>query len=574
MANAALEGTLHAGNSQPRFDEENGFLAKPRRAALLCKVSVWILLAGVGGVCAGGPLDAVKARYPLPRANEAAAQKLFVHLTPEGSWSDIDYTERRRSGWPMARHLVRVQQLAAAARESTNTAFRTAAHRSLAFWIKHDFRNPNWWWNDVGVPTHMGQIGLLLDQDLSAAERTYIRGVLSRSPLGRLTGQNRSWIARNYLQRALLDNSEADFRAAQKVILDEVCISSNEGIQRDGNFHQHGHQPQLGNYGLSFFGEQAAYAHLFAGTPYAYPQEKVDILHFLAEEGYQWIIWNGQMDVSALGRQLFPGAAQQKGRSALNALKTLERDGWKRPAPPLGFKYFDCSAYAVYRTGAWMASLRASTPRIIGVETIVNEDNTKGQCMADGALFVYVTGSEYDDIFPLWSDWRMIPGVTGYLGKPVRRCEARNTMDDIVAHRTSIGGTFEFTFRREGLTAHKKWTFTPMEILCEGSGISSADTTYEVATCVEEALAAPNARIVYQKPTESCFENGGIRYLVEAPPERIRFAVEARRGDFRDFMQAMPSTPRTGKVFSLRILHGRAPHAATYRYRVIPTQRR
>ncbi len=533
------------------------------------KKLIFSVLVGLGVVCHGGALDQVKARWGLPRGNVAAAQKTAAQLTTDGAWPDIDYKARQRSGWTTPIHLDRVRELAAAARVNHDPALLAAAHLSLGFWIKHNFKNSNWWWNDIGVPSLLGPIGLLLDKDLTDTEGDYIRKVLSRRSLGCMTGQNRAWVARNYLMRALLADSEADFRAALDVVLSEVRLAPGEGIQSDGNFHQHGHQPQLGNYGLSFLVEQTAYSHLLLGTPYAYPPEKLELIHFLAK-GYQWTLWNGHLDVAALGRQLFPNVARQKGRSILNALNTLEKDGWKRPSPPLGFKHFDRSAYAVYRTKSWMASIRASTSKIIGVETIVNEDNTKGQCMADGALCVYVTGSEYDDIFPLWSDWRMIPGVTGYLGKPVVRNYDLNKADDIVSHATPNGGTFEFTFCREGLTAHKKWTFSPTEILCEGSGIAAKDKSYDVATCVEESLAAPNAHVVYQKPTESCFENGNIRYIVEAPPAQIRFAVEDRHGDFRDFMQSMASTPRSGKVFSLRILHGRTPNGATYRYRVIP----
>ncbi len=529
------------------------------------------VLIGLGAVCSGGALDQVKARWGLPSGNVALARKTAAQLTAEGTWPDIDYQARQRSGWTLPVHLNRVRTLAAAARVNHDPALLAAAHRSLGFWIKNNFKNPNWWWNDIGVPSLMGQIGLLLDKDLTGTERAFIRKVLSRCRLGSMTGQNRAWVARNYLSRALLDDSEADFRAALEVILSEVRLAPGEGIQSDGNFHQHGHQPQLGNYGLSFLVEQTAYSHLLMGTPYAYPPEKRELIHFLAE-GYQWALWKDRLDVAALGRQLFPNVARQKGRAILSALRTLEEDGWKRPASPIGFKHFDRSAYAVYRTKSWMASVRASTAKIIGVETIVNEDNTKGQCMADGALCVYVTGGEYDDVFPLWSDWRMIPGVTGYLGKPVVRNDGRNQANDIVSRSTPTGGTFEFTFCREGLTAHKKWTFTPTAILCEGSGISAQDKSYAVATCVEEALAAPNARVVYQKPTESCFENGSIRYIVEAPPEQIRFAVEDRHGDFRAFMQSMPPTPRSGRIFSLRILHGRAPHGASYRYRVLPAK--
>ena len=138
--------------------------------------------------------------------------------------------------------------------------------------------------------------------------------------------------------------------------------------------------------------------------------------------------------------------------------------------------------------------------------------------------------------------------------------------ESLAALASRDGGSFEFTFEREGLVAHKKWTFSPSGVVCEGMGISAADGSFEVATCVEHAQAAENAGIVYQKDSESCFRNGALVYTVCAPKEAIRFEVSEREGDFNTFMLSHGSVPVRGKVFSLRILHGKKPVDAAYRY--------
>jgi hypothetical protein len=189
-------------------------------------------------------------------------------------------------------------------------------------------------------------------------------------------------------------------------------------------------------------------------------------------------------------------------------------------------------------------------------------------CMADGALMTHVTGREYENVFPLWDDWRMIPGVTGFLGKPTRREDSRNERDDIRAAAEGDGVHFAFTFSREGLTARKKWTFSPGGILCEGEGIAADDGEYEVATCVEHALAADNAGIVSRGCDVSRFRNGALLYTVHAPAEAICFEVAEREGDFSTFMLGVPPSPEKGRVFSLRILHGKAPRNASYRYEI------
>ena len=72
----------------------------------------------------------------------------------------------------------------------------------------------------------------------------------------------------------------------------------------------------------------------------------------------------------------------------------------------------------------------------------------------------------------------------------------RPTAAELVA-RAKEGPSLLLT--REGLTARKKWTFDRGGVLCEGSGITATDGRYEVATSVEQAMAASNAGVVYRR---------------------------------------------------------------------------
>jgi len=501
--------------------------------------------------------------------NEVAAWR--TALQADGSWADVDYTSRIRATWPTSAHLGRLRALAAAWRATGDRETLAAARSALGYWRMKRFDNPNWWWNIIGIPLSIGDAAVMLDAVFTDEERRDVITIMSvEEPDYAKTGQNFAWMAENRLRRGLLARDDGMVRTALDDILREVRMSEEEGIRSDWCFHQHGQQPQFGNYGLSFICDQARLSAILAGTDYAYPPEKLELVRKLASEGYAWILWKGRMDVSAMGRQLDRGYQVGKARAIDRAFTNLEASGWKRPAEPLGFRYFDRSAYAVYRTPTWMASVRASTHKIIGTETWINEDNVKGMCMADGALLTYVTGCEYDGALPLWDDWRMVPGVTGFVGKPVNREDSRNRRDDIVASGDRDRGMFEFTFEREGLTAHKKWTFDRGGVLCEGSGISLSGKSgdYEVATCVEQALAAQDAGVVFQKADASKFRNGPITYTVYAPPEAIRFEVAERKGNYNTFMQAHVSTPVSGRIFSLRILHGKNPSDASYRYRI------
>ena len=520
-------------------------------------------------------MELLASRY----ADSAAAQqdvstaaRLRSTLKADGSWGDIEYRSELRSNWPAGAHLrERLRILAADWRRNGSRESLEAAHRALGFWLRHRFKNPNWWWNDIGVPMSVGDAAIMMDGELSDGERKGVVELMTvEEPKHAKTGQNFAWMSENRLRRGIIARDADLVKASLADVLREVRLGGREGIRSDWCFHQHGEQPQFGNYGLSFLADQSRLAALLAGTGFDYPPEKLELVRSLASEGYAWICWNGMMDVSAMGRQLQKDTQRKKAANVERAFANLEKTGWVRPASRLGFRYFDKSAYAVYRAKGFMASVRASTPRITGTETWINEDNAKGMCMADGALMTYATGREYENVFPLWDDWRMIPGVTAYLGKPVVRKDSRNRRDDIRAEASGDGGSFEFTFEREGLVARKKWTFSPDGIVCEGSGITASDGAYEVATCVEHALAAPDAGVVFRRDDVSRFRNGALVYTVHAPKDAIRFELAGREGNFNTFMLAHPSTPVKGRVFSLRILHGRSPQNASYRYEISP----
>ena len=114
----------------------------------------------------------------------------------------------------------------------------------------------------------------------------------------------------------------------------------------------------------------------------------------------------------------------------------------------------------------------------------------KGYYLADGALYTYVDGEEYTDIFPCW-DWRKVPGVTcyqedkrvhvmGWLEKQNKGSFVGNVNDGNV-------GMTSMELVRDGLYAKKAWIFTPDYVLCLGADIHS-DSSYLVNTSIEQAL--------------------------------------------------------------------------------------
>ena len=113
---------------------------------------------------------------------------LIRTLDESGSWKDIDYEEQHRAGWKTPSHLDRLFAMALAFRSEGNPLaddpkLLEASKRALGFWLAKDFKNPNWWWNRIGVPRRLyGTLVLLrdhLDEKLMAGGLKILTGASS-----------------------------------------------------------------------------------------------------------------------------------------------------------------------------------------------------------------------------------------------------------------------------------------------------------------------------------------------------------------------------------------------------------
>ena len=406
------------------------------------KCGIALLLVGLALVLraqAEGDLDGMKAhlraaalRRPL---SEASVLHLETSLGKDGSWPDIDYEDRGRSGWTTARHLRRIRAMATAYRApghrlAGNDALHEAIIRALGYWLDHDFQNPNWWHNRINVPQETAEILLLMAPDVPPAMfDKAVNTVVTRGDID-MTGQNRVWLAGITLRRAILIGDAELARKARDAIVGEIHVTTSEGVQPDASFHQHGPQQQFGNYGLAFAHDGLAWQRVFADTPYAMTAAEAKVLQDYLLDGMSWVLWRGKLDVSACGRQLGPDSPARKGRSVMACLRQLaelspgcverckailtEQEAGK-PVALVGLKHFWRSDYTVYRQPGFYASVKMSSRRVTGTETC-NSENLLGARLADGAMYVYRDGAEYDDILPVWN-WRRIPGITAVQDK-------------------------------------------------------------------------------------------------------------------------------------------------------------
>lgn len=542
-------------------------------------------------------------KYPVSKQD---IRKILDGIQSDGSWGDLNYESQDRSGWSPKIHIERILVLAKyyvsiKSNSHLSVEIEEAIHKTLGFWIDRKPLSPNWWHNDVGVPKNLGCALLLFEDKLTSAEKEGVMVTMKRSTFA-LTGQNRVWLAGNIFIRALLENDISLAKKARDVIANEIKLSEHEGIKYDNSFHLHGPQQQFGNYGLAFISSMSLYSQVFSETSFQFDQDQLNIISNLVNDGFHHILWNGYMDINALGRQLFHKSQPDKGfmvgfasiflseadKENSSKYDDLLNDNFgKRNAPTelRGLKHFWNSDLTIQRQPQWMGSLRMSSKRVIGTEA-GNDENKKGYHLADGAFYTYINGDEYLNIFPCW-DWRKIPGITAYdktTPLPSLSWDGYRNNSDFVGNVTAdnVGFTV-MDFDRDGIFARKAWLFTDDYVLCLGAGITS-DSMSQVTTSIEQQLQKGD---LYQlknnkwkavdsgsfSTTKDIRFHCGQKGFIMLNEAKGYARTDVKTGSWNEIMSLYPiEMTETQKVFSLWLSHGEQPKDARYEYLVFPAK--
>lgn len=519
------------------------------------------------------------------------------NLRTDGSWMDINYNDKKRSGWEPRLHPERILEMVKAFINPKIEYYKSASlertiRSAMNYWFNAGLKCPNWYYNEIGVPRTMGTAFILFDEYLTSDERSDAIKLMCNSKFG-MTGQNKVWLAGNVMMKAVLMNDSQLLQKSRDIIVSEITKGGVEGIKDDWSFHQHGPQQQFGNYGLAYIYTMGLFSGIFSNTSLAFLPQQIGILSDLLTEGYQWIIWNGKMDISAMGRQLFSSAPLHKALSLAFAANSLPNwsssefmsNSFSDNNSFVGHKHFWQSDYTVSRRKNWMATLKMSSQRVIGVESL-NGDNMRGYYMADGAYYIYKDGSEYYDIFPLW-DWRRLPGVTAYLNgnapmsQPDKKDKFSNKTNFVGGLSDGSNGMSAMQIRKDGLSVDKFWLFTDSAVICMGAGIES-DSTLEVVTSVEQCWEKSNVQIFRGKnrlsfKNTSEYDISDLRilhnntgYMFLQDKGNCVIDISKVKGSWHDIMQMYPQDTVDGNVFSVYIKHGVSPNNASYTYIIIP----
>jgi chondroitin AC lyase len=509
-------------------------------------------------------LDLVRARFVASLLPKDPADVVLLarevkgfraRLRDDGSFADIDYANTDRSVWTTSDHLKRVLLMAKLARFDRNTDQRNTdrrntdqrntdrrntdqrntdqrdavlerdTHLALQWWLTHDYQNSNWWWNLIGVPELLGEIGNLMQPELSQEETSGLVAVLHRSDWrgSKWTGANYTWELINQIARGLIENDPALVAAAYRQLGEGIRIvdASQEGIQQDDSFHQHGRQLYNGGYGLDFANDVGRFLSFAWGTSFEIPSQRLAVFSNFVLDGEQWMVRGDVIDYSTVGREItrpgkvaVPGGGPGSPISPAGPEYSLGRVVSALAAEPLprqaefqafaarlaatpaapelsGNRSFWLSDYMVHRRAGYMTSVKMLSTRMRNAE-VVNGEGKRSVHLSDGANLLYLTGEEYKDIFPVW-DWSRVPGTTALEGTldigehdPVNAM-GTTSFDGSVSD--GVDGLAAMDLKRGGLTAKKAWFFFDDAYVALGAGITlQGDSQHAVATDVNQTL--------------------------------------------------------------------------------------
>jgi len=508
-------------------------------------------------------------------------------MRPDGSWADIDYSVTDRENWTPSAHVFRLQAMAVAYRRAADAGKPDAELRAkvlagLGYWFKADPHCTNWWWNEIGVPQTIGYVMLLVEEDLTPELKRQGIEVLRRSKWKTWTGQNLVWGTTIQVMRGCLEDSPAVVGEAYGRMYQEIRVAKGheEGIQADWSFHQHGDLLYSGGYGAGFTTDCARFVDLAKDTRFAVPAGKLGILESYVLDGQQWMVRGDIWDYSVTGRELV-----RPGKSAAGLGRAVEMlakfsDGRQKEladfaarlrgdegAPPLvGNRQFWKSDYMSHSRAGYLTSVRMYSERTLNTDGYTNGENKKSHHLADGATYIYRTGDEYKDIFPVW-EWHRVPGTTCEQGTPLvpEKVHYRGKTKFVGGASDGTYGVAAQDLKSGGLTAKKAWFYFDDEFVCLGAGISCS-TDNPVCTSVNQCLLKGNL----EKHGSAAALHDSVGYVVfPGGGGKVEIRGEKQVGSWHEISPGSSREISLG-VFSMWIDHGRRPKDAGYAYAVLP----
>jgi len=472
--------------------------------------------------------------------------------------------------------------------------------------------SPNWYHNEISLPKAMGPVGLIIQQDLN---QTQLNNIVATMPVSapvagtgsKSEGANRTDIGLGVIYRGMLLGDSTKVSEGVLTIEDSIILGQGSGyIQSDYSWQQHGPQLYNAGYGISWKESSVDFAYYIRDLQWALPQEKMAIVASYLLDGEQWMIVPGgeaKFDYNTIGRAI--GRAQNPSPvvvplsiidlpdsekvAAMVPSKVVELQAYENyrnggaPAQT-GFKHFWRSDYSVVMRDDFMYTIRMSSDDVTLLEH-GNGENLLGYWLGFGNTFLYQSGDEYDDIFPVWK-WDEIPGVTSAHFTKTRNKEWGYNYQDSTFVGAVTDGHYGVTVMDmvhtdddtgvKDLFAKKAWFAFEDEIVALGAGISSSRSEY-INTTVNQSLLKGPVTVDGVEYAEGSRDLTNVDWIHHDDVGYVfptswwgQMSNNTRTGSSSLLDTAGTTDPLSADVFRLRMGHSWQPSDRSYQYIIVP----
>lgn len=496
---------------------------------------------------------------------EADVKHLIATMDANGQWPDINYADIEKANWKNLIHLKRLRDLALVwgkpgSSWSQNLQVWKTFSSGLNHWLDKRYKNSNWWHNEIGVPQCMRDIIILVKKHLTASQLKAALEVMAQLRVQENgVGANLTWSADLGFHYGALTGNAKMMELCRNLALKEIRISTEEGVQPDFSFHQHGPRLQMYQYGAAFLKDNVRLAWELRGTALAFPEEKINILIDFVLKGWQWMARGihtvpGTMDRSASRVNALNNAALLDLIPYLIPLNPKNTEAFRRLAriqegkgALAGYRYYPYSDFAAFHQKDFSFFLKTISSRTLASESINNE-NLKGNLLNSGDAYLIRDGKEYFNMMPVWN-WANVPGVTAFSGADkVNRKAFAGSVSDGKTGMTAMDYQLESKDKSKSITARKFWASAGKKVVCliaglQGSGITAAYTTLDQSRW--RGAESVNDSWIY---------HAGFAYI-PIEQSKINLHLTTVTGSWKAINASETDAPVTEKVFMPVIEH-------------------
>jgi len=531
--------------------------------------------------------DSIIARYrqyllkdlDVKQVDEYAAA-YGANLTTGNKWADIDYTDTSPAYWQVRNHIGRVEVLSMAWTSPDSKYYHDqrvwqTISKALDHWLEKRYKNSNWWVNEIGVPQNMRDILVLIGHELTPAQMKQALEVLGQHKV-RGVGANLIWSADLAIHYGALVGNEEMIQKSVDLISKEIKVTTGEGIQPDYSYHQHEARLQIYHYGKSFLETNVRIAWEMRGSPWSFPQEKINILTDFILKGWQWMSRGintvpGTIDRAASRkdqlhnpdlRALIPYLCDLNPAytTAFNAI--AERQNGKGNSLT-GFKYFPYSDFAAYHQNDFSFFLKTISTRTLKSESI-NTENVKGRLLNNVDAYIIQNGNEYFNLMPVWN-WNFLPGQTN----------VNSSTDTIIrnpfAGSVTNGATgftamdYAISGNRQTITAHKFWACYNNVVVCLISNLKASTNTDSIFTALDQSRWQTPVEVnepgniistmgTNQIKNVKWIFHSNVGYIL-LKPSTVQLQLATRTSSWSAINESASAEPVTEKVFMPLLYH-------------------